>query len=1381
MKESCEKKKYEKVKVMKKLSIRFTAFCCALMIFLSALPVFAAVKPYIIISKFSDEAKMGVMVKANPEYKTDFALFAVLYDNETVLSAVKYRRAEILNEKEIAFPYSSQNRIKLYAWDGEESMVPITDAEEFEFIRTSVSVRKLSHYGEVLSEATGEERAVITSNSYSTGDILQFNVTGTEYMWVKVATNLPEYLIYAPNGVYEFPIPTGQKLKGYDAADFKGTQTISVRVAEKEDIYSYRNLALNGIDHMTESEVTNSTAALYTLPEDSPGIEKGEVLGYPHAYANRVTRNEGAFYARNAIDGKSSKNGHGWYPYHSWGGGLYEDLAYSVYFGREVTIDKIVMTLRSDYTEKFGGLKHDTYWESFVAEFSDGSRLAFYPERHGDKQNFSFPARNTEYVKITKLIPHEDTKSQMYAALNEIEVWGYDSKGKVAPYTDPELPDFDDIAGAPVIEDGYLIGGMSVEATGFQEGNEPENLVNGVYNDNSTLSRWAAEGFPQSATVRFDRDVILKKIIIQPYGYRGYEYNLYASYDGNNYTKIGDQGGLKKHYNLAVHNINPMKVRFIKLEVTGIDDDSSNWVSIKEMFIYGEREDREVTYESVIADLKRVNDYWISTHSDLSAESNPWEVSVYHTGNMQAYYMTGDEAYKEYSTMWSRVNRWMSYPSDRETFADHFACFQNYIDIYNIDKDEMYIKDVKRLVDKITDNESLDYWYWVDAFYMAAPIWVKMYILTGDEVYLDKMYDMIRFNAESPTRNCYDEETGLWYRDRTYVGALSENCKKIFWSRGNAWVFAAFARIIEDLPDSYEHKGYFVDVFVKMAKTLKELQLPEGGWSPSLCDYEYSPQNEESGTGFFVYGMFWGINNGYLNEEEYLDCAMKGWKWISEVALQHDGKVGYAQPIGKQPTAVIYDANDTEHYAAGNFIFAASELAKYLGGVNGDILPYLQKKLLGKTEAYKINSRYGIKNGEIIEEDVPFIKEKNGNISVLNGDEYVSIGEYVPEGMFVYRSGDVIIISEYITPFNRTEGNPEVMLDKILTEGKFPQRAYSDKKRFSLNAEGQLSGYEELENVLVIPRENITASELCEVGNGAENLFDRNLLTRYAVDVVDENSPAYVDIDLMDEYDLNKIGIAFHLGNKRKTTFSVSVSMDGESYSEVVRKRESSGKTQNVEYYNFNKVSARFIRIYGYGNSVTSWFSPTELEIYSTYTGAEVRSGNSKKKWIIAENDAYITEATATVKNGATDENNILVSMNKGSSPAANRRDGMVKFDLSGYDTGVAKSITLRMYVIKTTNSGTREVHIYPVNDYFWNERTITWANASEYTNEAAGSMVIDASTELMWFSADITDYVKNIDSDIFSLRLVSDTAAVYFASREYNSGLYAPMIVIEY
>ena len=177
-----------------------------------------------------------------------------------------------------------------------------------------------------------------------------------------------------------------------------------------------------------------------------------------------------------------------------------------------------------------------------------------------------------------------------------------------------------------------------------------------------------------------------------------------------------------------------------------------------------------------------------------------------------------------------------------------------------------------------------------------------------------------------------DPETGLYYRDAKYIYPKhkSANGKKDFWSRGNGWLFAGLAKIIPDLPKDYKHRDVFVNQYKRMAKALMAEQQKEGYWTRSLLDPAHAPGPETSGTAFFTYGYLWGLNNGYLKGCKYKKTAMKGWKYLTTVALQDDGRVGYVQPIGEKAIpGQIVDANSTANFGVGAFLLAACEMTSF--------------------------------------------------------------------------------------------------------------------------------------------------------------------------------------------------------------------------------------------------------------------------------------------------------------------------------------------------------------------------------------------------------------------------------------------------------------------
>lgn len=67
-----------------------------------------------------------------------------------------------------------------------------------------------------------------------------------------------------------------------------------------------------------------------------------------------------------------------------------------------------------------------------------------------------------------------------------------------------------------------------------------------------------------------------------------------------------------------------------------------------------------------------------------------------------------------------------------------------------------------------------------------------------------------------------------------------------------------------------------------------------------MMDFIYVLGLEISGMVFFIYGFFWGINNGYLDEVVYKLVIDKVWNYLIKIVLQKNGKIGYVQLIGEK-------------------------------------------------------------------------------------------------------------------------------------------------------------------------------------------------------------------------------------------------------------------------------------------------------------------------------------------------------------------------------------------------------------------------------------------------------------------------------------------------
>ena len=161
-------------------------------------------------------------------------------------------------------------------------------------------------------------------------------------------------------------------------------------------------------------------------------------------------------------------------------------------------------------------------------------------------------------------------------------------------------------------------------------------------------------------------------------------------------------------------------------------------------------------------------------------------------------------------------------------------------------------------------SEKSDDWWWVDALYMAMPVFARLGVLNNDTAYFNRMYEI--YTNNKVTRGLYNTTENLWYRDEAfdppYLTPSGQDC---YWARGNGWVIAAHARVLQILPSNEKHRAEYIETFQKMAYALKDRQRTDGFWNVSLDDSTNFGGSETSGTSFFTYSIAWGINNHFLD------------------------------------------------------------------------------------------------------------------------------------------------------------------------------------------------------------------------------------------------------------------------------------------------------------------------------------------------------------------------------------------------------------------------------------------------------------------------------------------------------------------------------------
>lgn len=349
----------------------------------------------------------------------------------------------------------------------------------------------------------------------------------------------------------------------------------------------------------------------------------------------------------------------------------------------------------------------------------------------------------------------------------------------------------------------------------------------------------------------------------------------------------------------------------------------------------------EISQQSVLAKIDLVNNYWQKHHPPLTNAF--WHHAAYHTGNMEAYAISQNRKYLQYSLDWAEHNQWKGAKSNKKEswkytygetddyvlFGDWQICFQVYADLYNLDPNPVKINRAREVMEYQMSTSQIDYWWWADGLYMVMPVMTKMYKITNNKDYLDKLHTYYTYAK----RLMFDPESKLFYRDAKYIYPKhkTKNGKKDFWARGNGWVFAALAKVLQDLPKDNEYRAEYQDMFVTLGQSIVNCQQPEGFWARSMLDLPYASGYETSGTAFFTYGLLWGINNGLFDKEKYMPTVIRSWNYLTNIALQKNGVVGFVQPIGERADQNLnVGAKSTADFAVGAFLLAASEMYKYV-------------------------------------------------------------------------------------------------------------------------------------------------------------------------------------------------------------------------------------------------------------------------------------------------------------------------------------------------------------------------------------------------------------------------------------------------------------------
>lgn len=344
---------------------------------------------------------------------------------------------------------------------------------------------------------------------------------------------------------------------------------------------------------------------------------------------------------------------------------------------------------------------------------------------------------------------------------------------------------------------------------------------------------------------------------------------------------------------------------------------------------------------AILTALRLGNDYFMENVPDPGVDvptnpprpSNAWMRAVYYEGLIALNGIDPQTRYIDYAVSWGKSHAWGLNGGASTRHADNHCAGQTYLDLYALQNRPEQLHDIKASIDAMVAGAQVSDWTWVDAIQMAMPVFAKLGAITGDPAYTTKMYDFYRHTKTvQGGSGLYNPTDRLWWRDQDFDAPYAEpNGQPCYWSRGNGWVYAALARVLDILPVSDPHRAEYIADFVDMSAALRTLQRPDGFWNVSLVDPTHFGGPELTGTSLFVYGMSWGIRNGLLPDHDYRRVVELGWAAMA-TAVHGDGSLGWVQSTGKQPSAgqpLAFDKPaDLEDFGLGCFLLGGTEVWK---------------------------------------------------------------------------------------------------------------------------------------------------------------------------------------------------------------------------------------------------------------------------------------------------------------------------------------------------------------------------------------------------------------------------------------------------------------------
>lgn len=227
---------------------------------------------------------------------------------------------------------------------------------------------------------------------------------------------------------------------------------------------------------------------------------------------------------------------------------------------------------------------------------------------------------------------------------------------------------------------------------------------------------------------------------------------------------------------------------------------------------------------------------------------------------------------------------------------------------------------------------------WIDDMYMITALQSQAYRATGERKYIERAAAEMVFYLERLQLKDGPAK-GLFYHapDVKYV-----------WGRGDGWMAAGMALLLDRLPEDSPHRARIMDGYTAMMETLLKFQRKDGLWS-QIVDKPDDPRNwgETSSTAMFTYAYLVGVRRGWLDGAKYGPAARRAYDALCSRMDKWGNVSDVCEGTSKRNSLEYYfkrkHVNGDPHAQAPMLWIASTLLADGAGAAKGIKTPATSK------------------------------------------------------------------------------------------------------------------------------------------------------------------------------------------------------------------------------------------------------------------------------------------------------------------------------------------------------------------------------------------------------------------------------------------------------